>query len=120
MAWETSDRKAFLPDNWTQLRASILARAGGRCEVIKKNGRRCFDKPNAVDHIIPHAEGGTDEVANLQAICPWHHQKKSSAEGGRGSQRSYAKMRESVLREPEKHPGLIDKSEAVPRANRGF
>lgn len=34
----------------------------------------------AVDHIVPKAEGGTDEDENLQAICKRCHKLKTEAE----------------------------------------
>lgn len=119
MAWSTSDRKDSLPANWVQLRAQILHRAGGRCESRKRDGTRCWDKAVAVDHVLAHSEGGTDDPSNLAAICEWHHKIKSSAEGGRGYQKRMAKLRASIRREPETHK-LIPKSQAVPRAHKGF
>lgn len=120
MAWSTSDRRESLPANWPQLRAEVLARAGGRCEARNRDGRRCWDrKANQVDHVRPHAEGGTDDLSNLQLLCEWHHNRKSSAEGGRSYQQNMAKLRASIRREPETHK-LIPKSEAVPRARKGF
>lgn len=120
MAWSTSNRKDSLPANWVHLRSQVLHAAGGRCEVVKRNGHRCHDKAVAVDHIIPHSEGGSDDFSNLQAICEWHHAKKSSAEGGRAFQQNMAKLRASIRREPERHPGKVDAGKVVPRANRGF
>ena len=120
MAWETSERRKALPPDWPKLRARVLYEAGGRCESLWKNGRRCTDKAVAVDHVIPHAEGGTDDRHNLKAICEWHHAKKSSAEGARANAIRLAKLRKSIQREPEKHPGSISFQDATPRANRGF
>lgn len=73
-----------------------------------------------MDHIVPHAEGGGDEFSNLQLLCKFCHKLKSSAEGGRGSQRSYVEMRKRVMRPAEVHPGAVSKEDAVPRLRRGF
>ncbi|WP_430517304.1 HNH endonuclease [Glutamicibacter creatinolyticus] len=120
MAWSTSSRREELPDNWPELRSIVIHRASGRCEARHKSGRRCWDKGTDVDHIRPHAEGGSDELSNLQLLCQWHHGRKSSAEGGRGFQRNYQKLKALTVREAEKHPGVVDAAVAVPRANRGF
>jgi len=36
-----------------------------------------------VDHIIPKAKGGTDDMSNLQAINKECHKKKTAREQGR-------------------------------------
>lgn len=36
------------------------------------------------DHIIPLAEGGTEDPSNIQALCNECHEKKSQAESLRG------------------------------------
>ena len=44
-----------------------------------------------VDHVIPQAEGGTDEESNLQAICEPCHQAKTKAEAARGVVRKFGR-----------------------------
>lgn len=39
------------------------------------------------DHILPLAEGGRDEMANLEPLCAACHQRKSTAESARGLRR---------------------------------
>lgn len=51
-----------------------------------------------VDHIVPVFEGGTDELDNLQAICPGCHQIKTQAEAARG------RAKFSRLRPAPAHP----------------
>jgi 5-methylcytosine-specific restriction protein A len=38
---------------------------------------------HAVDHILAKAKGGTDDPANLEAICRAHHLDKTMREMGR-------------------------------------
>lgn len=42
--------------------------------------RRCGKMAQCVDHIIPIAEGGTDDRHNLQALCNQCHSKKTRRE----------------------------------------
>lgn len=118
--WANSDRRETLPANWKALRQVVLNRAKNRCESVHKSGRRCWDKAVAVDHVVPHCEGGGDELENLAAICQWHHNRKSSAEGGRAEAARIAAVKKDIRREPEKHPGLIAPDNAKPREHRGF
>lgn len=70
---------------WTKLRVIILKRDAGICQLCRAAGRIVF--ANEVDHIIPKAEGGTDEESNLQAICKTCHVKKTQQESKRGIDR---------------------------------
>lgn len=47
-------------------RYEVLKRAGGRCELC---GVSSGDMQIDVDHIIPRAKGGTNDLSNLQALC---------------------------------------------------
>ena len=112
MPWDSSDRRSRLPPDWEKIRQGVLARCGGRCEVLKKDGRRCWDKATDVDH-IKHGDDNSPE--NLRGICAWHHRRKSSAEGIAAQQELRA-----ILRRPEeKHPGLIG-APGIPPVNKGF
>lgn len=51
-------------------------RAGGRCERCGKPGRL------QADHVTPVSQGGSHELANLQALCEGCHQAKTAREGG--------------------------------------
>lgn len=103
MAWEGSTRKETLPSNWPIIRQQVFARDGNRCTIIKANGKRCWDKAEECDHIgdrLDHSH------ANLRSICSWHHQRRSSSQGGKASA---ARPRAQIKRPPEVHPGLIQK-----------
>ena len=48
------------------IRWEVLKRSKGRCEVCGiSNDKKALE----VDHIIPRANGGSDELHNLQALC---------------------------------------------------
>ena len=100
--WQGSDRRARLPANWTAIRKHIFRRDGYRC-TWRHEGVRCEEPATDVDHIRP---GDDHSDANLRSLCDWHHQKKSSREGGAARavvwQRNNRKFRRS-----EPHPGLL-------------
>jgi ATP adenylyltransferase len=48
------------------LRYEVLKRARFRCELC---GISAEDKALQVDHIVPRAKGGADDISNLQALC---------------------------------------------------
>lgn len=54
------------------------------------------------DHIVPHAEGGDDTLANGQGLCSPCHADKTRLEKIRGQRRWRALQRRPV----EPHPGL--------------
>lgn len=56
----------------------------------------CTTKATEVDHIIPVAEGGTNDRDNLMTVCPECHAIKSKEEANRGKARAAARS---------KHPG---------------
>lgn len=105
--WAGSDRRQELPDDWERRRKRVLARDGYRCteRLTHPTGdtERCPSPATDVDHIRP---GGDHSYGNLRALCSWHHQKKSSAEGGiaRAVQRRRTRQR---FRRVETHPGLL-------------
>ena len=94
--WAGSTRKDRLPPNWATLRATTLNRAGHRCQATMRNGNRCRDKATQVDHIQP---GDNHHPDNLQALCAWHHAKKTAAEGNQARPRWHPRT--------TKHPGIL-------------
>ncbi|UIW13484.1 HNH endonuclease [Arthrobacter phage Amyev] len=99
MAWDTSDRKARLPDDWTTRRVRVLRRDSYKCQARDSLGVLCGAPANQVDHIKP---GDDHDYDNLQSLCRWHHARKSSAEGA-----AARRPRPRQRREPEPHPGMI-------------
>jgi hypothetical protein len=100
VAWEGSDRKDRLPDNWRVLVAQVKKRAEGRCEWRLKSGKRCPRPGTDCDHRKP---GDDHRMANLQWLCPDHHGKKSSFEG----RKARADKRALRYRAPEPQPGRV-------------
>lgn len=49
-------------------RAEVLAAADGWCWV---DG--CMSPATTADHIVPRAQGGGSDIANLRASCPRHN-----------------------------------------------
>lgn len=103
--WENSSRRDRLPPNWAQIREDVLAGAGFRCQQRMPDGSLCSRIANEVDHKV---RGDDHRPENLRAVCSWHHQKKSSSEGGRAN---WA-IRKSHLnrhrdRRVERHPGIL-------------
>lgn len=64
-----------------------MRRDSGLCRACLKQGRVTLARD--VDHIIPKAEGGTDQDTNLQALCKQCHADKSKAEAARGIERGW-------------------------------
>lgn len=98
-----SDRKPWSsqgprnrPPSWFKVKAQANKRLPKRCAV-------CSDTENLqLDHITPVAEGGQDVLANVEWLCPAHHEIKSEQEKLRGIARRAARRRLPV----KKHPGL--------------
>lgn len=59
---------------WQQRRAAFLK----RYRVCAECGAPATD----VDHVIPKAQGGTDDLANLQPLCHVCHSRKTARETG--------------------------------------
>ena len=78
--WRGSTRKARLPRDWSTRRRAVLARDGGVCQWPRADGGVCGAPATDVDHVQP---GDDHSLANLRALCRWHHQRKSGSEGGR-------------------------------------
>jgi 5-methylcytosine-specific restriction protein A len=61
---------------WRRKRNNYLA-THPVCEV-----NNCERPPREVDHVVPRAEGGSDDSNNLQALCKSHHSQKTARETG--------------------------------------
>lgn len=59
------------------LRWQVISRALGRCEAC---GISSAERALEVDHIVPRARGGSNEIWNLQALCSTCNAQKSDRE----------------------------------------
>lgn len=63
---------------WRIVRARILRRDKGLCQACLAQGR--YRPASDVDHITSKGLGGTDDDANLQALCRDCHKAKTANE----------------------------------------
>ncbi len=61
-------------EEWRQTRAAFL-RENPYCGI-------CGQKATEPDHIIPIADGGTNDWENLRPRCKRHHSQRTAREGG--------------------------------------
>ena len=101
--WQNSTRRERLPANWSKIRKRIMKRDRGMCQVTMADGEKCLDLASEVDH---KQAGDDHDDLNLQAICSWHHQRKSSQEGGQAAAVRRQATRNKYVR-TEAHPGLV-------------
>jgi 5-methylcytosine-specific restriction enzyme A len=66
---------------WDKLRLVVLARDKHLCQPCRREGR--ITPATAVDHIVPKAKGGTDDLDNLEATCDPCHQAKTLHDQGK-------------------------------------
>lgn len=67
-----------------RMRAQLL-REEPTCRECRKSGRVAVSV--IADHIVPKAEGGTDDRINYQGLCKACHIAKTAAESARGRRR---------------------------------
>lgn len=99
MAWETSDRRERLPDDWPSLVAQVKKRDGGKCTWRLPSGARCPRPGRDVDHRVA---GDDHRLRNLQLLCGTHHDRKTQREAWAGRTRPKVKKRPS-----EAQPGRL-------------
>jgi 5-methylcytosine-specific restriction protein A len=86
---------------WRTLRDRVLRR-DPTCAI---GGPGCTVTSTIADHIVPRAEGGTDDLDNLQGVCAVCSDAKTKQEAARG--RARARARRRLERKTERHPGAI-------------
>ena len=75
-------RKRLSVSGWEEQRRAkrVMKRYLGTCYI-------CGGPADAVDHVIPLAEGGVDSEVNLRPICEADHKLKTAEEAKRARQR---------------------------------
>ena len=66
---------------WKRVRKVALQRDRHLCQLCLKEGR--YTPGTHVDHILAKAKGGTDDLSNLQVVCPPCHALKSIHDQGK-------------------------------------
>jgi 5-methylcytosine-specific restriction endonuclease McrA len=71
---------------------TVYERDGGQCTYVAPDGRRCSSRRLLeLDHIEPHAAGGSESSDNLRLRCRAHNQHYARQYFGRGYMRSVMK-----------------------------
>ena len=85
MAWKDDKRSRHqrgYGSAWEKLREQAFRRDAGICQYCRaKFG--LVHLGTQVDHIVPKAQGGSDEIENLQTICDEGHKRKTAEENGK-------------------------------------
>lgn len=114
--WQHSNRLTELPANWrTEIRPAVLTRDRHQCTWLEGHAdndggfpaylagsypahQRCHARGTDVDHWgDPH----NHHPDNCRTLCPWHHNRRSSAQG------NAAQTRHTTRRPRDPHPGLL-------------
>jgi 5-methylcytosine-specific restriction protein A len=68
----SASARGYCSAGWKAARREVLLRDGYQCQVC---GDLVHGKRAHVDHIVPKAKGGSDEVSNLRVLCISCHSK---------------------------------------------
>ena len=63
---------------WRVIRKRVLLRDSYLCQACLKAGR--LTPANQVDHIKPKAQGGSNDMGNLQSLCLGCHKAKTATD----------------------------------------
>jgi len=77
---------------WRRLRDQVLVRDGYLCQCEDCQNRLLPLIAHEVDHIVPKAQGGTDDLGNLRAINRDCHRTKTQREAKLAIDRRYKMM----------------------------
>ncbi len=77
---QSSARRGYNREWREKIRPEVLGRDGYKCQSC---GANLMGKKQAhVDHIVPLARGGTNDIDNLQTLCASCHSTKTVKEDG--------------------------------------
>ena len=72
------------------VRDAVWIRDGGQCSFHGPDGTRCHSKHGLqIDHEIPYAAGGTNDISNLRLLCVAHNRRAAERAFGTASMRRY-------------------------------
>jgi hypothetical protein len=100
----------------TKLRNAVVQRDGGKCRGIEEYDcplrERSSDASGFhVDHILPVADGGKDELENLQLLCPCCHAVKTKRDADNRNTLAALKRQKEDLKKELRELGVRDKIE---------
>lgn len=74
---------------WEAKRQAVFARDNGLCQECLRMGiiTAPVGRSRICDHVTPKAEGGSDELSNLQTLCKTCSDRKTADEAARGRRR---------------------------------
>jgi hypothetical protein len=71
----------------------VFTRDGGKCTYVSKNGRRCNSTWGLqIDHIEPHARGGSNGASNLRLLCGRHNRIEAERVFGAGHMTQFVRQ----------------------------
>ncbi|KJV38197.1 HNH endonuclease [Acinetobacter brisouii] len=73
---------------WRKLREKVLQRDSYLCVQCNSVGQ--IAEATDVDHIIPKAHGGTDDMSNLQSLCSVCHKEKTANQDSKNTRKHNA------------------------------
>lgn len=72
VARPNAHQRGYCSQGWKAARREVLLRDNYQCQMC---GAVVHGKRAHVDHIVPKAKGGSDEVSNLRTLCVSCHSK---------------------------------------------
>ena len=87
-AWATkppANRYAYGGD-WPERRVRVLERDGYTCQL--RYADICVGRASECDHIVQPEAGGSNDLANLRAVCVRCHARRTGRQGALAKQRA--------------------------------
>jgi 5-methylcytosine-specific restriction endonuclease McrA len=84
-------KREYIP---APIKHQVILRDKGSCTFVDAQGRRCNSRHRVdVDHIVPIALGGTNELSNLRCLCRGHNLWEAISKLGEATMREYLSFR---------------------------
>jgi 5-methylcytosine-specific restriction endonuclease McrA len=81
------------------LRQEVFVRDGFQCTYVSPSGERCRATRNLeIDHIVPRARRGSDDIKNLRCACEAHNQHYAELAFGKAFIQERVREREKTRR----------------------